>query len=126
MKVECQRPTCRQPQRWKATGQASPNRWGRMRAEFVCESCGWKFSSGLQEAIDACNVVRAEQGLEPVAFGVVAQESASPRSIGLSVPAPSLPMPIVRQPTAGFSPLSKLAADFKARQSGEREAGEEG
>lgn len=97
-----------------------------MRAEFVCESCGWKFSSGLQEAIDACNVVRATQGLEPVAFGIVKQESESPRSIAQLVAdtEPRLPLPIVRQP-AGFSPVSSIAADFKARQSGEREVGED-
>ena len=104
--------------RWTATGNTDVNKFNRLRAQLLCGECGRHFSSGLREAIDACNVVRAERGLEPVVYGIVKQESASPRAF-------VLPAPIVRQPT-GFAPLSKMAADFKARQSGEREIGEEG
>ena len=124
MNVACPSLKCSKG-RWTATGKTDVNKFNRLRAQLLCGECGRHFSSGLQEAIDACNVVRAEQGIEPVVFGIVKQESAPVRSF--SVPAPGLPMPIVRQqPTVGFSPVSKMAADFKARQSGEREAGEEG
>lgn len=125
MKVECPRPTCPAPLRWKATGEAGPNRWGRMRAEFHCEGCGRKFSSGLQDAITACNIVRAANGLEPVAFGIVRTEPKPAVALPLSVPMPSVPMPIVRQQRGGFASVGTIAADFKARQSGEREPGED-
>lgn len=121
MKVECPRLRCSKG-RWTATGETNVNRFNRLRAELLCGECGSKFSSGLQDAIDACNVVRAVQGREPVAFGIVVQESAPARR-GLSVPQPSLPMPIVRQPSSAS--VASMAADFKARQSGEREPGED-
>src|SRR5688500_11007370 len=113
MTTECQRPSCRVPQRWKATGDASTNRWGRMRAHVECE-CGYRLSSGLQDAIDACNVVRVSKGLEPVPFGIVRVE---PVQQPVSVPQPGLPIPIIRQPPSKpFTAVQGLAADFKARQ----------
>lgn len=112
--------------RWRATGEARVNRLGWMRADIQCE-CGYLFSSALQDAIDACNVVRLAKGLEPVKFGRVEVDPPAPDDVGgLKVPQPSLPMPIVRQSSSAFTQVSSMAADFKARQSGERESGEEG
>lgn len=104
-----------------------------MRADIRCE-CGYKFSSGLQDAIDACNVVRLEKGLEPVKFGRVESEQPAPVYVGggLKVPQPSLPVDMVPR-HAGMAPVGSMVGrmakkfeDFKARQSGERDPGEEG
>jgi hypothetical protein len=98
-----------------------------MRARLVCD-CGWTWFCGLQEAIDACNVVRAANGQEPVPFGVV----APPSPMDVPVPAPSLPMEVTRRHAGFASSVGALAhrwkanpSDFKARQSGERQPGED-
>ena len=126
MRVECPRLRCSKG-RWTATGETNVNRFNRLRAELLCGECGSKFSSGLQDAIDACNVVRVAKGLDLVAFGFVAPIQPA-RPVGLTVPAPSLPMPIVPR-HGGFASVgamaSRLASDFKAKQSGERDPGED-
>jgi hypothetical protein len=95
--VEC--PKCWRS-RWSATGRFNENRHGLKRAECVCASCGYVFSSGRPEAIAAGEAVSRA----PVVETPLQQ--------------PSLPHSKVTQPS-GFTKVGTLAKDFKRRQAGE-------
>ena len=124
MKVECFR--CWGTS-WRASGDMHRNRFGRMVAKLKCDGCHNVFFSGRKEAIDAANAVRLELGDEPIPFEEALER---PKPSGVITPQPSLPMLETMRPRhAEFVSMrqlvSSVARDFKMRQSGEREPGED-
>lgn len=104
--VEC--PRCFKA-RWHATGAFNVNRHGLKRAECVCESCGYAFSSGRPAALEAAAAVRGPEDTPPVEPPPIA------------VPQPSLPHARVLQQPREFTTVGALVRDFKQLQTGEDE-----
>lgn len=98
--VEC--PKCWKA-RWHATGRFNENRHGLRRAECICDSCGYAFSSGRPEAIAAGEAVIAASGPEAEWLPPLVQ-----------VPVPTLPHTSIRQPVQ----VGSLAKDWKQKQLG--------
>ena len=96
--VEC--PRCFKA-RWHATGAIRENRFGLPRAECVCESCNYTFTSPRPEALEAAKAARAAIG-EPAPVVTANAQRVPPI-------APKLP----------FTSAGALAADFKKRTRGE-------
>lgn len=91
--------------RWHATGRRNHNRHGMLRAELVCESCSYVFSSGRPEALTA-------------AEGVTAADVALPEPVPSLAPQPSIPGTRVSQPSS-FTKVGSLMTDFRKKQAGE-------
>lgn len=85
--------------KWKATGRFNTNRHGIRRAELICDMCGYAFSSGKPDAIQAGEAATAT----------------------LPVPKP-MQQPAVRlQGRQDMAGVGSLATDWKAKQAGEAE-----
>lgn len=104
--VDC--PRCYKS-RWHATGAFNVNRHGLKRAECVCESCSYVFSSGRPEALEAAAAARGPEDEAPFEPPPIA------------VPQPSLPHARVLQRPREFTAVGSLARDFKKLQAGEEE-----
>lgn len=85
--------------KWRATGRFNENRFGRRRAELICEACGYSFSSGKPDAIAAGEQAQAQGGYQP--------------------PQPVESQPVVYRQPADLASVSGLANDWKSRQAGE-------
>ena len=82
--------------RWHATGRFNHNRHGIRRAELICDLCGYAFSSGREDAIQAGEAAAAAR------------------------PEPEVSQPAVRlQGRQDMAGVGSLATDWKAKQAGE-------
>jgi len=108
--VEC--PRCFKA-KWHATGLFNVNRHKLRRAECVCESCGYMFSSGRPEAITAGELIRGPEEIQAI-------EGQAPDP-PVRVPQPSLPHARVLQQPSEFTAVGSLVKDFKRLQAGEDE-----
>ncbi len=103
--VEC--PRCFRA-RWHATGQFNVSRRNLRRAELVCDSCSYPFSSARPEAIAAGEAIIAERG----------EVQAEPPLV--KVPQPSLPHSKMYQ-SKGLTGVMSMAEDWKKKQAGDAE-----
>jgi hypothetical protein len=104
--LEC--PRCWTAGQWTATGRTGSNARGLTRAQLHCGKCGYLFWSGWPVALEAA--AAATPPAEPT--------GRSP------APAPTLPHSMTtRQPdmVRVGDVQSRVIADFRRRQSGERE-----
>lgn len=90
--------------RWHATGAFNVNRHGLKRAECICDSCGYAFSSGRPEALEKATAARGPEDTQPVEPPPIA------------VPQPSLPHARVLQQKGDFAAVGSLVKDFKRLQ----------
>lgn len=118
MRVECPKLRC-QKSRWTATGRTWINRHGKLCAQVVCGRCGYVWWTRLPEAMEACRVVRAADGLampeEPT------PEAPRPTPMPL-LPFGSLPaQPVAMTPVRTLAQAGLPVLDATPRQTGETE-----
>jgi hypothetical protein len=70
-------------QPWKATGRFNENHRGLRRAEVQCETCGYVWSTGLPDAIEAGEAVAAslprEEPIQERLAGMLDEEAVDVR-----------------------------------------------
>ena len=99
-------------ERWHATGRRNTNRYGRRRAELVCDVCGYAFSSGLPAALEAAEGVSGVDDVQPPP-----KSPAAPRVLRV-IPGTFVQPPEVRRQRE-LEPVGALVKDWKLKQAGD-------
>lgn len=97
--------------KWRATGRFNENRFGRRRAELVCETCGYAFSSGKPDGIEAGELAKASGVNDTEMAAVIPQRT---------IPGTRVQQPIGEPEMTRVGSLGKaLDRDWKSAQAGD-------